>query len=357
VTSALTVVPHASALPVPLQRPRVSVVLVAFESGGALLRCLATIDHDGEGVDEIVVVDNGRGGAELEIAGRSPRVRLVLSPQNVGFGAGCNLGARVATGDILVFLNPDTVAMPGSVAELVMTLEDETIGIAMARVRLLQEPELLNSRGNVIHISGLGWCAGYGDPAQPMVGLREVASPCGAAMAVRREDFDDLGGFREELFLYHEDQDLGWRMRMLGRRIVMNPRADVYHEHEFDRHERKRYYLERNRLAFVTLDFSLRTLLVLLPVLIAAELSMCLLAARQGWVREKLAGWLWYLRTLPRLLVLRRRTQRARRVPDRQLVAALTPVIDTAEVPVPALVRRLVNPVLAGYWSLAKRVI
>jgi GT2 family glycosyltransferase len=357
VTSALSVVPRVAAPAAPAPRPRVSVILVSFDSGGALLRCLATIDQIGEGVDEIVIVDNGRGGPELEIAGRSPRVRLVLSPENVGFGGGCNLGARVATGEVLVFLNPDTVAMPGSVAELVRTLDDESIGIAMARVRLLQEPDLLNSRGNVIHISGLGWCAGYGDVALPIVGLRDVASPCGAAMAVRRDDFELLGGFREELFLYHEDQDLGWRMRMLGRRIVMNPRADVYHEHEFDRHERKRYYLERNRLAFVTLDFSLRTLLVLLPVLVAAELSMVVLAARQGWLREKLAGWLWYFRTLPRLLRLRRQTQRARRVPDRELVRALTAVIETAEVPVPSLVRRIVNPLLSGYWSLAKRVI
>ena len=350
-------VPRVAPQAAPAPRPRVSVILVSFDSGGALLRCLATIDQAGERVDEIVIVDNGRGGPELEIAGRSPRVRLVLSPENVGFGAGCNLGARVATGDVLVFLNPDTVAMPGSVAELVRTLDDESIGIAMARVRLLQEPDLLNSRGNVIHISGLGWCAGYGDIVQPTVGLRDVASPCGAAMAVRREDFDVLGGFREELFLYHEDQDLGWRMRMLGRRIVMNPRADVYHEHEFDRHERKRYYLERNRLAFLTLDFSLRTLLVLLPVLLAAELAMIVLAAREGWLREKVAGWLWYLRSLPRLLRLRRQTQRARRVPDRELVRALTAVIETAEVPVPSLVRRIVNPLLAGYWTLAKRVI
>lgn len=334
-----------------------SLVLVAFESGGALLRCLATIDQDEEWVDEIIVVDNGRGGPEIEIAGRSPRVRLVLSPENLGFGAGCNLGARVATGDVLVFLNPDAVAMSGAVEELVRTLADESIGIAMPRVRLLQEPGLLNSRGNVIHISGLGWCAGYGDLARPMVGLRDVASPCGAAMAVRREDFELLGGFREELFLYHEDQDLGWRMRMLGRRIVMNPRSDVYHEHEFDRHERKRYYLERNRLAFVTLDFSLRTLVVLLPVLVAAEISMFVLAARQRWLREKLAGWVWYVRSLRRLLRLRRHTQRARRVTDRDLVHALTPVIDTAEIPVPSVVRRFVNPLLAGYWALAKRVI
>ena len=176
-------------------------------------------------------------------------------------------------------------------------------------------------------------------------------------MAVRRDEFLALGGFREELFLYHEDQDLGWRMRMSGRRIVLNPRADVYHEHEFDRHRLKRYYLERNRLAFVFIDFSVRTILVLLPVLIATELSMLVLAAREGWLREKLAGSLWCVTHARCLLRLRRRTQRMRTVSDRELVRGLTAVIDPRAVSVPALVTRIVNPLLAWYWALVRRAI
>jgi GT2 family glycosyltransferase len=334
--------------------PRVSVVLVSFNSGGALLRCLATI----EDADEIVIVNNGDWGPELDVAAARLNVTVVASYANAGFGAGCNLGASLATGDVLVFLNPDTVVMPGAIDELVRTLDDDGVGIAMPRLWLLQEPELLNSCGNVIHISGLGWSEGYGVPAGAATPLpRDVVSPSGAAMVVRRDDFLRLGGFREELFLYHEDQDLGWRMRMAGRRIVLNPRANVYHEHEFDRHERKRYYLERNRLAFVVLDFSLRTIAVLLPVLVATELSMVALAARQGWLREKLAGWAWCVWNAPRLLRLRGETQRARRVADRELVQALTPVIDTAAIAVPHVVRRVINPLLRGYWAFARRAI
>jgi len=338
-------------------RQRVSVVLVSYSSGGALLRCLATLDQPDSGVAEILVVNNGPWAEELEIAARSEKVTVLASYENNGFGAGCNLGAEFATGDVVVFLNPDTVAMPGSVAELARTLDDPSVGVAMARLRLLQEPELLNSSGNVIHISGLGWSEGYGTLADEPAELQDVVSPSGAAMAVRRDEFLALGGFREELFLYHEDQDLGWRMRMAGRRIVLNPRADVYHEHEFDRHKRKRYYLERNRLAFVFIDFSLRTILVLLPVLLATELAMVLLSAREGWLREKLAGSLWCVTHLGCLLRLRRRTQRLRTVSDRELVCALTAVIDPRAVPVPPLIRKIVNPLLSGYWSLARRAI
>lgn len=337
-------------------RRRVSVVVVSYDSGASLLRCLATIDHDDEGIDEIVVVENGAGGEELEIAARSPRVRVIRSPRNVGFGAGCNLGAAGATGDALVFLNPDTVPAPGAVRRLVGTLDDPSVAIAMARLRLLWDPDLLNSHGTVVHVSGLGWCGGHGLPAAEVTDVVDVASPSGAAMAMNAEEFARIGGFREELFLYQEDIELGWRAQMQGRRVVLNPRADVYHDYDFDRNASKRYFMERNRLVFVLLDLSWRTLLVLAPLLAATELAMLVLAARQGWLRQKVGGWVWLARNLPALLRRRAETQRARTVPDRDLATRLTATIHPGVVGVPVVVRAL-NPLLAAYWWAALKLI
>jgi GT2 family glycosyltransferase len=276
--------------------------------------------------------------------------------RNVGFAAGCNVGADAATGATLVFLNPDTVPAPGAIRTLVRTLDDPSIAIATPRLRLLHEPDLLNSSGNVVHISGLGWSGGFAEPARDVRDLRDVTSPSGAAFAMRASDYHELGGMREELFMYYEDQDLGWRAHMRGRRVVMNPRADVYHDYDFDKHVGKRYYLERNRLAFLVLDFSLRTLLVLLPVLITAELAMCALAAKQGWLWDKVRGWAWFARNARRLVRLRGQTQRGRTIRDRQLVKLLTPVINPGVLRAPGIVR-LANPLLSAYWAVASRVI
>jgi GT2 family glycosyltransferase len=173
---------------------------------------------------------------------------------------------------------------------------------------------------------------------------------------MRAGEYRQLGGLREELFMYYEDQDLGWRVQMQGRRVVMNPRADVYHDYDFYRHTEKHYFLERNRLVFLLLAFSARTLLVLAPVLVAAELAMCVLAARQGWLREKLRGWAWSVRNMGLLLRLRRETQRSRTIRDRDLVRLLTPAIDPAALAAPPIVR-LFNPLLAAYWVVASRLI
>ena len=277
--------------------PRISVVLVAYHAGAALVRCLDSLAT--QDVDlEAVVVNNGSEDPEILAAERRHFVRVVRPGRNLGFGAGCNVGAADARGDVVVFLNPDTVAAPGAIGELAATLDDPSVGIAMARLLLLGQPAQLNSRGNVVHVAGFGWAAGYGEPADVPAGEpREVPYASGAAMAMRAGDFRKLGGFTDALFLYQEDLELAWRARMRGLKVVMNPRADVYHDYDFERNDAKRYYLERNRLVFVLSAFSGRMLALLSPVLVAAELGTAALAAREGWLTEKARGWAWLART------------------------------------------------------------
>ena len=103
----------------------------------------------------MIVVDNGGSDGDIVAANRDERLRLIEPGENVGFAAGCNFGAAEATGDVLVFLNPDTVVGPNSLRQLARTLDDRAVGIAMARLRLLEDPEVLNSGGTVVHVSGL----------------------------------------------------------------------------------------------------------------------------------------------------------------------------------------------------------
>ncbi len=330
-----------------------SAVIVAYRSGPALSRCLDSLVGE---VDEIVVVDNDDGGPEIDDARVREAVRIVSPGANIGFTAGANRGAEEARGEVLAFLNPDTVVAPGAIAHLVGTLGDPDIGIAMARLRLLDEPEKLNSSGTEVHVTGIGWAGAYGEPAESVRDLRDVAAPSGAAMAMRAETFRQLGGFADELFMYVEDLELGWRARLAGYRVVIDPEADVYHDYEYGRNPRKSYLLERNRLVFCLSAYSARTLLLLAPVLLATELGMLGLAAREGWVRDKLAGWAWLVQNAGLVAQRRRRTQALRRVPDRDLAAQLTPVFSPAMVPVPAALKAA-NPIVSRYWSLVRRAL
>jgi GT2 family glycosyltransferase len=281
----------------------------------------------------------------------------VLEPgRNLGFAAASNLGAEAATGEILVFLNPDTIVVEGALDELARTLVEEGVEMAMPRLLLLDDPSKLNSAGAAIHVAGLGWSSGFGLPAATLAQEREITYANGSALGIARERFSELGGFTPELFIYHEDLELGWRGRMRGWRVVINPRADVLHDYAHGRNPAKNYFMERNRLIFVSTAYSGRLLLVLAPLLVATELGLTAVALREGWFRDKARGWAWCLRNARWIRQHRRALQTARTVPDRRLAPFLTPILDPAMIDVPRPVRVL-NPLINAYWSLARRLL
>jgi GT2 family glycosyltransferase len=330
---------------------RASVVVVAYRPGNALIRLLDSLDRQ-DGLHEVLVVDNG---GDVELAGRAG-VRVLDPGGNVGFAAGCNVGAASATGEVLVFLNPDTVAAPGAVAQVVKTLEDPAIGVVMARLRLLDRPELLNSHGLELHVSGLSWAGGYGEPVESVDVVRDVPAPSGTAMAMRTETFRALGGFTDELFMYQEDLLLGWKARLAGLRVVVDPAADVFHDYEYGRNVAKHYLLERNRLVFVLSTYSPRLLALLAPVLLSTELALAAHAAREGWLRDKLRAWGWVVAHARWLARNRRATQRLRRVPDRELASLMTPTLAPAMIDLPAGARAA-NRAVEAYWRLVRRAL
>jgi GT2 family glycosyltransferase len=304
----------------------------------------------------VIVVDNGGSDADVVAAEGRERVQLLEPSENLGFAGGCNFGAAEATSDVLVFLNPDTVVGPGALRQLARTLEDPGVGIAMARLCLLDRPELLNSGGSVVHVSGLAWAGRFGEQAESIRSLEDVAAASGAALGIRRDTFRALGGFTDELFMYQEDVELSWRAHLAGLRVVVDPGADIFHEYEFGRHPAKIALLERNRLIFVLTSYSLRLLFLLGPLLVLVELEMLLLSAKRRWFRGKLGGWWWCLRHMRWLVRHRRETKSLRRVRDRELARFLTPLLDPKMVPLPrgtAFLNRLLGP----YWSLVRKAL
>jgi GT2 family glycosyltransferase len=329
-------------------------VVVAYHSGPGLARCLESLRQYAPEA-EVVVVDNG--GADDDIGDeRWDGLRVVAPEENLGFAAGANLGAGETSGDVLVFLNPDTVVAPGALRGLARRVENPEIGVAMARLRLLDRPELLNSGGTVVHVSGLAWAGRFGEPAQEISALEDVAAASGAALTIRRETFRELGGFTAELFMYQEDVELSWRAHLHGLRVVVDPSADVFHEYQFARNPTKIALLERNRLIFVLSAYSFRLLLLLAPVLVLGELALLAVAARHRWFRGKLGGWWWLLRHARWLARHRRETQGLRTVRDRELAHFLAPALDPKMTPVPRGLG-FVNRLLAPYWSLARRAL
>jgi len=337
--------------------PHVSVIVLAYGDEPLLKRCISEAQASVDVDVEVVLVDNGCSDKNLiaEIA-PIPGVVLIEPGSNLGFAAGANLGVRRSTGDYAVLLNSDAVPEPNALALLVAPLVDPSVGLVTASLRLLREPDRLNSCGNPVHFSGLSWAGCFGQAASDHDLARPVASASGAALACRRETWELLGGLCDQMFAYHEDTDLSLRCWTRGLSVLFVPEAVVLHDYEFSRNDAKLGLLERNRLITVLTVYERRTLLVLAPYLFALELAVSLLAVRQDWFGRKVAGWWWLLRH-GRWLRQRRRTNRAgRTVSDSALIPLLTGAFEPGQ-EFGGRSLRFFNLLSEGYWAFAKRAI
>ena len=315
-------------------------------------RVLASRDVDAQ----VVVVDNGCTSPSLDGLRDRPGVTLLEPGTNTGFTGGCNLGAAAATTGFLAFINSDALVEPDALAELVAVAARPQVGLASASLRLAADPDLLNTDGNPVHVLGLSWAGHLGEPASAYATEKTIPSATGAAVAVRREVWDALGGFTDEFFAYLEDADLSLRCWQQGWDVVYVPTAVVLHHYEFGRNPAKFYLLERNRLAMVLSLYSARTLALLAPVLLAFEVAMLAVAGAGGWLPAKLRGYRWLVQQRRWLLDHRRRVQGVRRRGDRELAPLLTARFDQSVLPLPvggALLNRAMN----GYWQLVRRLL
>jgi GT2 family glycosyltransferase len=343
-----------------VESPRLAVVTVLYRSERfvrPLLESVAAVDYPRERL-ELHLVDNGPGdgtlaAARAEIArlgARLPEVIIHEPGQNLGFAGGNNVALRAALArgvDACFLLNPDAAFEPAALREAVQAMRSEPgVGSVQSLLVLAESPELVNTSGNHLHFLGFGYTGGYqagrADVADRVV---EIAYASGASMLLPRAALEDVGLFDETLWLYHEDLDLGWRLRLAGYRNLLAPRSVCRHHYEFSRSRGKWFWLERNRRLVVLKNYRWPTVLLLLPWLVVTDAGLVALALKGGWWREMLRAvaalgrpslWSYLLREHGRIA-------RSRRVADAEILRHMTAVIDHADFASP-VVKRLLDP-------------
>jgi GT2 family glycosyltransferase len=214
--------------------PRISVILVTWNSAVHLSRCLGCLMAQTHKDFEVVLVDNGSMDGSLDgVESRWPGLTLRVErlDKNKGFAAANNLGARLARGHWLALLNADAFPAPDWLEQLLRAAkENPQYTFFTSRQIQINAPELLDGTGDAYHISGLAWRQNYNQPVDKY-GLQpeEVFSACAAAALYIREDFLNVSGFDEDYFSYFEDVDLSFRLRLAGGRCLYVPQAVVLH--------------------------------------------------------------------------------------------------------------------------------
>lgn len=308
--------------------PRISAIVVAHNNASQIGACLRSLAASHEPIAEVTVIDQRSSDGTSDLIRREfPAVRVLGFSDNPGFGEGNNRGARVSDGDYLLLLNPDAQIDRDGVGALTATLDaDARAGIAVPKVRLTMEPEVLNSTGLSINRAGQAWDRGYLQWDRGQFDRQEpVLAGSGCALMIRASLFNTLNGFDPEYFLYYEDLDLCWRAWNLGWSVLYEPKAVAWHAPRlFNRPALHDHYFDhRNRLRTLAKNAPASALWRSLWPALRFELGSALyLLTRGRWIAASMrarAFW-WNVVHLRSALAFRRTTTRTSDIFDRTVI-------------------------------------
>ncbi|MDQ2807272.1 MAG: glycosyltransferase family 2 protein [Chloroflexota bacterium] len=309
---------------------------------------------------EWIVSDNGSvDGSVAWLRDHYPRARIVANGRNIGFAPGCNAGAAVATGAWLVFLNNDTRVHRDWLHGYEQALACDPQAVCAGSYMRSWDDREVDFDGATANLFGAGWqrpVIGWPDRPVPLADGDPMLFACGGAMCIRRDVFAAVGGFDPRFFIYFEDVDLGWRLWVLGHRVVFARSSIVYHKEggttgatRAPSYRRYRLF-ERNILALIIKNYEAAHLDRVLPAALLLEWQRAILSAGDALDRAQyalrgptadqpfgatgltslppmslthLVAMHGLVELLPALLAERARIQAARRRPDREIFPLL----------------------------------
>lgn len=257
---------------------RFSIIIVNYNAGRRIKRCMAALAAQTFNDFEVLVVDNGSTDHSEKTPVPDARFRWILAKKNLGFAAGNNLAVREAKGEWIFLINPDAYAEPECLATLyAATLRHPSCMLFGCTQLDDKVPDILDGTGDCYLFAGFPWRGGKDWALDTLPDEGEVFGPCGAAYIVRRDVFLHAGGFDEDFFCYCEDVDLNFRLRLLGHHAVQVSEAFVRHEGSAISGFKSHFYVyhsTRNRIWTFVKNMPLAFLIPFIPLHLALNLLL-----------------------------------------------------------------------------------
>jgi len=228
------------------------------------------------------------------------------------------------------------------------------VGGTIPKILYIDQQNTINSLGVLINYTGIAYPnllgqkdSGYQEPFE---------SACGGIFMLRREVYETVGGFDEDLFLYHEDHDLSWRVRLAGWHLKVVPQAIMHHHYKFNKGVFKYYSSEKNRLHILLKNMEVKTLALIFPALITIEFLQWFHAVLHRWFLLKVKSYIEILKIFPRILIKRKKLKLLRKVSDKEITRVYKGTLAISGTNNP-LLTYLLSPALNTYWKIIRHLI
>ena len=362
-----------------MNQPKVAIVYLSFHCEPYIddvVSALKKMTYPKDKV-ELVIVDNphpqhGSSVRYLEeqvmsLSGNElPHITLLAQTENLGFAGGNNVGIKWALDngfDYVYFHNNDGFVAANFLEPLLDVMEkDKTVGAVQSLLMLYPETDLLNSSGNSFQFLGIGFCNNLRKKLDEikLEKVFETSYASGAAILMCADLLRQFGLWDHDFFLYHEDIEYCFRLKIAGYKIMVASDSVFYHKYSFSRNKEKFYYIERNRFGVMLMFFKWSTLLLFLPMGLVFEVGLLLFATKQGWLKEKLRSYSYWLQLSSWKLWLKKRAyvQSIRKISDKEMIKTFVGKVEFNEQSIKnPILDKIANPLMDGYWRIVKKLI
>ncbi|PIT87601.1 MAG: hypothetical protein COU31_02080 [Candidatus Magasanikbacteria bacterium CG10_big_fil_rev_8_21_14_0_10_40_10] len=300
----------------------------------------------------------------FEYQDRLPVATFLEQDKNLGYVGGNNVGIKTALQkkvDYILLHNADGRLDSEAIQKLSALMQsDEQIGASQPLIVLDPANHLINSAGNEFHYLGFAYCGQYRQNIKQIKSVysRSVGYLSGSAIMMRSDLLTKHGLLDEDYFIYHDDLEYSLRLQSRGYTTKIEPSAVFFHQYQFSRNKEKYYLMERNRLFVLLTYYKIPTLLLVAPMMLMAEIGLVFFAVMDGWLKQKLRAYIYWLKPASWRLIWRKRkiAQKARTISDRRLLSKATAQIEFEEVDC-WILKYLANPIMTGYWQIIKIII
>jgi GT2 family glycosyltransferase len=308
----------------------VSIIVVNYNGGEFVLKCIQSILRSSYPFIEVLIVDNhstDRSDASIEVNFKGEkRVRIIRNSENTGYSAAINLAAQKANGNYLAILNNDIVPRPDWLSRPVELMEeDHSVGAVQPLLFFYDSPTVVNDAGHFIDKLGIVYSRDSRTSNDILVNAEdEIFGAAGAAIIVRRTVFDDLDGFDSDFFMLFEETDFCWRVWLSGHRVLLVPSSIVYHKARASYRLKLdvSYLFNRNRLCSMLKNYERMDVIRFVPanlLVIMATGLYFLLKSDSGVLMENTKAIIWNLANLRATIQKRNRFHHLRRTPQERL--------------------------------------
>ena len=270
----------------------VSIIVLNYNAGQLLLNCVDSLKKSTYSNLEIIVVDNiSSDGSQTKCKEKFPNIKLIQNKKNLGYCGGNNIGIKEAKGEYIVILNPDTIIEPNCIEELISAQNKFGEGLYQPKILSLNEENIVQSTGNMLHIFGFGFARDKGKKdVDGRTEIQKIGYASGTCLFTTRKVIEKIGLLDEFLFLYHDDLDLGWRAAQIGINSYYVPKSKIFHVESYSLKwsAKKFYWLERNRKYCLLTHYSKETYKKMKFSLILVDLFVWAFYFSKGFLGAKI---------------------------------------------------------------------